>query len=154
MRALGVHHVDLRVTDYGRSVRFYNGILLPLGFRKAYVEGEKVTYYIRRETVIGIREVKRRRIKDIAYSYKRAGIHHLAVAVESRAAVDQFYALLRRQRVRILYQPKFYPQYGEAYYAVFFLDPDGIDLEVMHWPNHTGSAAGATLTRAGWRSRS
>ncbi len=33
------------------------------------------------------------------------------------------------------------------------LDPDGIDLEVMHWPNHTGSAAGATLTSAGWRSR-
>lgn len=32
-------------------------------------------------------------------------------------------------------------------------DPDGIDLEVMHWPNHRGIVAGANLTSAGWRSR-
>jgi hypothetical protein len=55
VRALGVHHVDLRLTDYGRSVRFYNGILLPLRFRKAYVQGDKVTYYIRRATTSGVR---------------------------------------------------------------------------------------------------
>lgn len=149
-----MHHIDLRVTNYRRAVQFYDGILVPLGFRKAYVQGEKVTYYIRRDTAIGIREVKRRHLKDVGYSYKRAGLHHLAIAVESRAAVDRFYSLLRRRRSRILYQPKFYPQYGKGYYAVFFLDPDGIDLEVMHWPNHAGSAAGATLTPAGWRSPS
>lgn len=154
MRALGVHHVDLRVTDYRRAVQFYSGVLLPLGFRKAYVQGEKVTYYIRGETAVGIREVKQRGLKNIGYSYKRAGLHHLAIAVANRTAVDQFFELLRRRRVMILYRPKLYPRYGKGYYAVFFLDPDGIDLEVFHWPNHTGSAAGATLTSAGWKSKS
>ncbi len=134
MKALGVHHVDLRVSNYRRSLVFYDRILLPLGFRKWYVKGERVTYYIRRETAIGIRPVKRRGLKDIAYSYKRAGIHHLAIAVERKATVDEFHNLLRRRRIRVLYPPKTYPQYGKGYYAVFFLDPDGIDLEVFHWP--------------------
>lgn len=134
MKAEGIHHVDLRTTTYRRSVLFYDAILLPLGFRRGYVKGEKVTYYIRGATSIGIRLVKRRKIRNISYSYKRAGIHHLAISVRSKKDVDDFYELLRRKRVRILYPPRGYPQYARGYYSVFFLDPDGIDLEVLYWP--------------------
>lgn len=41
-----------------------------------------------------------------------------------------------------------YPQYGQDYYAVMFADPDGIKLELVHYPwgywknRQTGSSSG------------
>jgi glyoxylase I family protein len=134
MRALGVHHVDLRVRNYRRSISFYDKLLLPLGFRHGYVRGERVTYYIRGATSIGIRPVRARGLKDVSYSYKRAGLHHLAIAVRTRSHVDDVYDLLQHNRARVLHPPREYPRYARGYYAVFFLDPDGIELEVVHWP--------------------
>src|SRR5437660_10374957 len=133
MRAESVHHIDLRVTNYRKSVLFYNGILRPLGFRTIGIRGEVVIYYLKGPTALGIRPVKKRSERNISYSYKRAGIHHVAFSVETKSDVDEFYQLLIRKRVRVLYPPQKYPRYGRGYYSVFFLDPDGIDLEVFHW---------------------
>ena len=36
--------------------------------------------------------------------------------------------------VPILDAPAEYPQYGPNYYAVFFADPDGMKLELVHFP--------------------
>jgi len=133
VRAESVHHVDLRVTNYRKSVSFYNGILRPLGFRTISIRGEVVTYYLKGPTALGIRPVKKRSERNISYSYKRAGIHHVAFSVETKSDVDEFYRLLRQKHVRVLYPPQKYPRYGRGYYSVFFLDPDGIDPEVFHW---------------------
>ena len=133
MKAEGIHHIDLRVSDYQKSISFYNSILRPLGFGREYVKGEKVTCYVRGATSIGIRPVKKRPVRVVSYSYKRAGMHHLAISVPSKKDVDNFYRLLKLKNVRVLYPPKRYPQYSRGYYAVFFLDPDGMELEVLHW---------------------
>ena len=133
MKAEGIHHVDLRVTNYRRSTSFYDHILLPLGFTKEGVKGETVTYYVKGPTAIGIRPVKNRRTKNMSYSYKRAGIPHLAVSVKKRKDVDEFYQLLTKRKVKVLLPPQRYPHYSRGYYSVFFLDPDGMDLEVVHW---------------------
>lgn len=133
MRAKSVHHLDLRVTNYAKSVSFYNRILRPLGFRTVGVRGEVVTYYLKGPTALGIRPVKKSSERNISYSYKRAGIHHVAISVETKNDVDKFYGLLRQKHIRVLYPPQNYPRYGRGYYSVFFLDPDGIDLEVFHW---------------------
>ena len=54
--------------------------------------------------------------------------------MKSRAQVDEFHGFLRDQAVTVLDAPAEYPQYGKGYYAVFFADPDGIKLEVVHFP--------------------
>ena len=133
MKAKGIHHIDLRVTDYHRSIRFYDRILRPLGFTKSHVRGETVTYYIQGESSVGIRPVKHRHLRDISYSYKRAGIHHLAISVRKKEDVDDFYELLKRDGAKVLHGPMYYPMYARGYYSVFFLDPDGIQLEVLFW---------------------
>jgi hypothetical protein len=48
--------------------------------------------------------------------------------------VDQFHGFLRSERITVLDAPAEYPQYGKGYYAVFFADPDGLKLEVVHFP--------------------
>ncbi len=134
MKAEGIDHVELRVSHYELSVRFYNRILLPLGFKKVHIKGETVTCYVKGRSSLGIRPVKKRKsIRNISYSYKRAGIHHVAISVGARREVDEFYRLLLAEKIKVLYPPRKYSRYGRWYYSVFFLDPDGIDLEVLCW---------------------
>jgi hypothetical protein len=45
--------------------------------------------------------------------------------------VDDLYAVLEQNKVKVVDPPADYPDYGEGYYAVFFLDPDGLKLEGM-----------------------
>jgi catechol 2,3-dioxygenase-like lactoylglutathione lyase family enzyme len=128
---MALHHVDLRVSNFDRSERFYDALLLPLGFCKTGVEGETVAYYVQGPSAIGIRPA---RPGDGEYHHRRAGLHHLAISVGSRKEVDQIYSRLVESCVRILEAPREYPRYAEGYYALFFLDPDGIRLEILHWP--------------------
>ena len=61
------------------------------------------------------------------------GYHHYAFELASRGQVDQLHAFLVRHDVEVVDPPAEYPDYGEGYYAVFFLDPDGLKLEAMHF---------------------
>jgi catechol 2,3-dioxygenase-like lactoylglutathione lyase family enzyme len=143
LRAIGLHHIDLRVSDYAGSVEFYDQTLIPLGFRRAHIKEETVTYYLRGPTSIGIRPLKRRKnVTDISYSYNRAGLHHIAISVARKREVDEFHELLKKLGIPILYPPRRYDRYAKGYYSVFFLDPDGIDLEVVYWPYRPSKPSG------------
>ena len=57
-----------------------------------------------------------------------------AVKMTGRAEVDGLHRVLLDMGAEILDPPQAFPQYTEGYYAVFFLDPDGIKLELAHTP--------------------
>jgi predicted lactoylglutathione lyase len=59
-------------------------------------------------------------------------LHHLAFHARSRAAVRRAHRLAVALGATILEPPAEYPAYGAGYYALFFLDPDGIKLEIVH----------------------
>ena len=65
----------------------------------------------------------------------RVGIHHVAFETVSRAAVNERAEWLRTKGAEIESGPEEY-WYMPGYYAVFFYDPDGIKLEIMHVPGH------------------
>ena len=135
MRSPGVHHIDLVVSSIGRSLPFYRDLLGPLGYHGiSEVEGERgeTIYYLwGRGCTIGLREALTRR--DGAYDRYAVGLHHLAVEAGSRAAVDERATWLRGAGAEIESGPKEYG-YIPGYYAVFFYDPDGIKLEIVHVP--------------------
>jgi catechol 2,3-dioxygenase-like lactoylglutathione lyase family enzyme len=130
-----VDHVDLVVSDLDRSLAFYGGLLEPLGYTRrseiAGEQGERVVYLGR----VGARESIGLRAARSAAPYDRygIGIHHLAFAAPSRAAVDERAGWLREHGASIESGPEEYP-YSPGYYAVFFYDPDGIKLELVHRP--------------------
>jgi catechol 2,3-dioxygenase-like lactoylglutathione lyase family enzyme len=135
--ARGVDHLDLVVTDLERSLAFYTELLRPLGFtRTSEIEGE------RGERVVyiggsGGASVSLRAAQSDGHRtpYERyaVGIHHLAFIAGSRAEVDERAEWLRGWGAEIESGPQEY-EYTPGYYAVFFYDPDGIKLEIVHRP--------------------
>ncbi len=133
MRSTGVHHVDLVVSSIERSLPFYRDLLAPLGYHRiSEVEGERgetIWYLIGPGTSIGLRQAQSE--SPESYDRYRVGLHHLALDASSRAAVDERAEWLRARGAEIESGPEEYG-YAEGYYAVFFYDPDGIKLEIVH----------------------
>ena len=69
--------------------------------------------------------------RPVPYDRYAVGLHHLAFAASSRAAVDERAAWLRERGAEIESGPEEYV-YTPGYYAVFFYDPDAIKLEIVH----------------------
>jgi catechol 2,3-dioxygenase-like lactoylglutathione lyase family enzyme len=137
VRSTGVHHVDLVVSSIERSLPFYRDLLAPLGYRGiSEVEGEQgeTIYYLWGPgTSIGLREAKTPH--EGSYDRYAVGLHHLALETVSRAAVDERARWLREAGAEIESGPQEYA-YQLGYYAVFFYDPDGIKLEIVHIPRY------------------
>lgn len=134
MRSTGVHHVDLVVSSIERSLPFYTSLLGPLGFHTvSEVEGERgetIFYLSGPGTSVGLREALS---ESEPYDRYRVGLHHLAFEADSRGQVDERAAWVRAQGGELESEPQEYA-YTPGYYAVFFYDPDGLKLEIVHMP--------------------
>jgi glyoxylase I family protein len=130
---MGIHHVDLVVSSIERSLPFYRELLGPLGWHGiSEVEGERgetIWYLNGRDSSIGLREAQSEGTAD----RYRIGLHHLAFEVTSRAEVDECADWLRANGAVLESEPQEYT-YMPGYYAVFFYDPDGLKLEILHVP--------------------
>ena len=134
MRSAGVHHVDLVVSSVERSLPFYRDLLAPLGWQRiSEVEGERgetIWYLVGPGTSVGLREAQ----TPGEYDRYRVGLHHLALEAPSRAVVDERAEWLAGRGAEIESGPEEYG-YLPGYYAVFFYDPDGLKLELVHVPD-------------------
>jgi glyoxylase I family protein len=139
MRSPGVHHVDLVVSSIERSLHFYTELLGPLGFHTvSEVEGERgetIWYIGGPGSSVGLREAQS---EAGAYDRYSIGLHHLAFEAPSRADVDERAEWLRSQNAELESEPQEY-SYIPGYYAVFFFDPDGLKLEIVHVPGLTAA---------------
>ncbi|HLI13232.1 MAG TPA: VOC family protein [Alphaproteobacteria bacterium] len=131
-RVIGIDHLVIRVSDFTASRRFYDKVLGALGFQRKYTfartagwSNGKTLFWIGEADAEGKRHPHR--IGNI-------GFHHYAFELARRRDVDELYAVLKRNKVTVVDPPAEYPDYGKGYYAVFFLDPDGLKLEGMYFP--------------------
>ena len=127
---VGLGHVDLVCRDVERSIAFYRAVL-GLG-EPAIFAGERgePIHYLRFPAhgsgSLGLRQA----LVEQEFELYAPGLHHLALAVESRAGVDTVHAAAVSAGVEVLHAPRVWPQYADDYYATFFLDPDGFRIEV------------------------
>lgn len=124
-RVVGIDHISIRVSDYDKSRKFYAGLFGFLGFEVSEDYGSTIgwTNGKTRYWIAAADGRKKHRIGDV-------GLHHYAFELRSRKDVDALQGYLERQGVRIV-DPA--DEYYEDYYAVFFLDPDGLKLEGMKY---------------------
>lgn len=143
VRVLGIDHLAIHVSDLARSKHFYDRLLGFMGFELEWEFGDVVgwnnwntMFWITQADSEG--KLRTHRTGDIGY-------HHYAFELESAAQVDDLYGFLLEQGVEIVDPPATYPSYGDGYYAVFFLDPDGLKLEAMHFAEKEKRRARMTL---------
>ena len=130
---VGLGHVDLVCRDLERSLAFYAAVFGPLGLEAPFlVEGEHggEIHYLRFPAAgsgsIGLRQA----LEEQEFELYAPGLHHLALAVESPEDVDAVHERVVAAGGEVLHAPRFWPEYHPAYYAVYFLDPDGFRIEV------------------------
>jgi glyoxylase I family protein len=150
-----IEHLDLVVGSIQRSLPFYRELLRPLGWRwRREVRGERgeTIHYLSGPSLggyIGLREAQSK-AHPTPYERYAVGIHHVAFKARSRRLVDERARWLESVGAEIESGPKEY-DYTPGYYSVFFYDPDGIKLEILHRPL-TFYAARAVARRLAHRS--
>ncbi len=127
-RVLNVDHISIRVSDLKVSKAFYDKLLGFLGFKpmEHYAEAAgwsngKTRFWIGEADAEG---------KKLKHRADDIGFHHYAFELGSRAEVDQLGAFVKKLGATIVDAPD---EYYDDYYAVFFLDPDGLKLEGMKY---------------------
>ena len=129
-------HIDLTVTDAGRSVPFYDAVLKYLGFQGGPFQGDgrEVGGWLNPATGFNISiHLAKPQSADTRHDRYAPGLHHLAFDADSREDVDGLHELLLEMNATILDPAGEY--YDGGYYAVFFADPDGLKLECVYLPS-------------------
>jgi glyoxylase I family protein len=131
------NHVDICVSSMERSLPFYRELMAHLGpVDEGSIRGERdevVVYLNLPGGAIGLRRAQ----TAAAVDRYAPGLHHIAFDAPSREVVDAVAAWLREQGADIEGDPG-ERDYTPRYYAVFFFDPDGLKLEVVHQPRRSG----------------
>jgi catechol 2,3-dioxygenase-like lactoylglutathione lyase family enzyme len=136
MRVVGIDHLSIRVSDYQKSKQFYSRLFTFLGFELSdeyddaigWTNG-KTRYWISPADAQGLKHPYR--IGDV-------GFHHYAFQLRNRKDVDELQTFLRDELKATIVDPA--AEYYDDYYAVFFLDPDGLKLEGMKYGERTAKA--------------
>ncbi len=138
MRKTGsMNHLRLTVSDIPRAEAFYDPLLRFMGYE--LVEKDEVRLAWRMPSPAGNRQwlilsVAAEGSRHTGHDRYSPGLHHFAWNAENRQEVDRFHELLVERGVEVLDPPAEYG-YEPGYYAVFFADPDGLKLELVHVPD-------------------
>lgn len=126
-------HIELNVSDYAKSIRFYDHVLVPLGWRRLVCQKTHTVYSDgQMKIVLGPVEVK---YQTPSYHRKRVGLNHLAFYAPSQSSVDDYVEkVLKPHQIPCLYETE--SKGDETYYSVFFEDPDRIKIEVVYSPGY------------------
>jgi catechol 2,3-dioxygenase-like lactoylglutathione lyase family enzyme len=147
-RVVGIDHLVLRVSDFEKSKAFYGKLLKFLGFKVLDEYADAIGWTNGKTRLwIGPADATGRKHK---YRIGDIGFHHYAFELRNRKDVDDLQAFLEKEGVRIV-DPA--GEYYDDYYAVFFLDPDGMKLEGMKWGERHEAAARARAARKRARSK-
>jgi catechol 2,3-dioxygenase-like lactoylglutathione lyase family enzyme len=122
-----IDHLGLQCTDADAAAAFYLRVLAPCGVSEA----------MRIDTpagpVVGLSGPAASHQLWLGPAEDRGHRPvHLALAAPSREAVDEVFGLARESGAEILHEPRVWPEYHPGYYAVFFRDPDGNNVEAVH----------------------
>lgn len=130
-------HIEINVSDYAKSIRFYDAVLKPLGWERLVCTSD-CTAYCDGFLKIILSPVAEK-YKDAGFHRKRIGLNHLALYANSKEEVDSYYQnVMRGNNIPSLYQTG--PEGDADYYSVLFEDPDRMKIEVVFAPQYCDKA--------------
>ena len=133
-----IDHIHLTVADLNRAEAFYDRFLPLLGFDLSLKERDEVpeheysiVEYHHASFSIGLVN-QRSAYRDEIPSRRKAGaLHHIAFHVDSPEDVNRLYNEIVRIPAEVIHAPQYYPDYCKDYYALFFKDSEGTEIEIV-----------------------
>jgi len=117
-------HIDLRVSNLDRALKFYRKLLPELGFTCDRSDSEWGTFYSaggnQASDFFGFTEDR---------NHQPNGTR-IAFWAETRDKVDRIAKIVRQIDGKNMEGPEVCAEYSPGYYAFFFEDPDGNKLEI------------------------
>jgi glyoxylase I family protein len=130
----GIDHLMINANDYDKAVRFYAWLMPRVGYPRSesFTEPSAMTGYYSDSGSLWVLPSDEPHRKQ-SFDKGRVGLREIAFRAESREQIDQLARGISSHGGRILDPPREY-EYRPGYYSVFFTDPDGLKLEVVHYP--------------------
>jgi catechol 2,3-dioxygenase-like lactoylglutathione lyase family enzyme len=123
-------HLGINVVDLARAKAYYDELMPMLDFEPFFATDDEFSYRPvdgKPGTYLFFYPALERG----DYSRHRPGLQHLAFIVKTRARVQRAHVWASDRGDTILHEPREFPQYHPGYYATFWLDPEGVMLEVV-----------------------
>jgi catechol 2,3-dioxygenase-like lactoylglutathione lyase family enzyme len=133
-RVVNIDHISVRVSDFAKSKAFYSRLFTFLGFKVLDEMADAIGWTNGKTRYwIGQADKKGPNKKDGPHKYRigDVGFHHYAFELRSRKDVDRLQRFVKEELKAKIVDPA--DEYYDDYYAVFFLDPDGLKLEGMKY---------------------
>ena len=130
-----VNHLAISVSNLDEAMVFFTPFLEALGYTVSKPMPYNDTFLSvnvneANGTAINIWQSK----KEHNFDVYEPGFHHVAFNAGSKNAVDEVGKLVEKAGATILDGPAEFPFSHQGYYAVYFLGPDNIKIEVVHMP--------------------
>jgi glyoxylase I family protein len=128
---IGIDHIYITVSNLSTSELFYDKVLRDiLGFKKNKftLSGDPHIQYYNRHFGYVIRPAKR----DFPFDKYSPGLHHFCFRVESIDDVKACATEIKNAGI-VISEPENYPEYAPDYWATYFKDPDGMQLEITNY---------------------
>ena len=131
--SLCLSHIELNVSDYRRSILFYDRVLCPFGWSRLVCTRDFTSYSNGKSKIILCPTDPI--FAPAGFHRKRTGLNHLALYAKDKEHVDRFYSeTLVAHKIPTLYEEG--PSGDADYYAVHFEDPDRMKIEVVYAPHY------------------
>ena len=135
-----INHISITVSDLRGALAFFTPLLEFLGYTSEGIirdtsSGQELVVHLNMAngTAVNIWQA-RTELADQPFEIYAPGLHHLAFNVEKHEGVDQVHDLVKSLGATILDGPGEFPFGPGGYYAVYFLGPDDLKIEVVHMP--------------------
>lgn len=117
-----LHHIQISVRDFAKTLRFYRAALEPLGFVPQHVDDKAQSAGFGPPGAVAL---------WIGVGTRSNGPVHIAFDAKSPAAIAAFHAAALAHGGTDNGAPGPRPDYSATYHAAFVIDPDGNNLEAV-----------------------
>ena len=138
-----IDHIQITVKNLEVAEPFYDRLMPILGFdinlkSKGTVSAHEfdVIEYAHPLLIFAINSPRAIFKEEEIHRRKPGAMHHLAFKAKSCHEVDKLYERIKSIGANIVDAPKYYPQHGENYYALYFKDLEGIKYEIVFEERH------------------
>ena len=124
-----IEHFGLNVPDVEAALTYYDEFMPLVGYMRYFPTG-----YVPKDWH-GAQVFIYPALEDGVHSRLQSGLSHISFLVNTRADVHRVHEWAVARGHEILNAPKPFPEYGETFYATYFVDMHGFMLETVTFEN-------------------